>query len=183
MKRVSLFLACLLVFLQLFSACAAADSNPYGNWLRTTGSVNVRSGPGLSYSSLGTLSKGVYASYRGQYSYDARGVCWYLIDFEGAFGWISSKYSTLESAAPKPVPVPTGKPNPGAYYSYLYTTGNVNIRTGPNLGNKSLGTAPKGVYVQHWGESAVDSRGVTWYHVYYNGIDGWASSKYVKIAY
>lgn len=62
-----------------------------------------------------------------------------------------------------------------------YTTGNVNLRTGPGLGYDSAGSIPSGVYVEYLGESSVDERGVAWYYVRYNGKTGWSSSKYVEL--
>lgn len=62
-----------------------------------------------------------------------------------------------------------------------YTTGNVNLRTGPGLGYDSVGSIPAGLYVEYLGESAVDERGVVWYYVGYGSKIGWGSSKYVAL--
>ena len=68
---------------------------------------------------------------------------------------------------------------PTAAVSTAYTTGNVNLRSGPGLAYDTVGSINSGVYVEYLGESSVDERGVAWYHVRYNGMNGWSSSKYV----
>ena len=63
------------------------------NFIKTTGQVNVRKGPGLDYGTYGTLAKGTIVSYLGATKKDNRGVAWYKINFNGTAAWISSKYS------------------------------------------------------------------------------------------
>ena len=62
-------------------------------FIKTTGNVNVRKGPGLDYGTLGTLAKGTIVSYLGATKKDNRGVAWYKINFNGSVGWVSSKYA------------------------------------------------------------------------------------------
>ena len=62
-------------------------------FLKTTGEVNVRKGPGLKYVSIGVLARGTIVSYLGASKKDDRGVTWYKINFNGNVAWISSKYS------------------------------------------------------------------------------------------
>lgn len=62
---------------------------------------------------------------------------------------------------------------------YAHTTGDVNMRSGPGLGYDSLAVISSGNTVEYLGESSVDERGVAWYHIRYNGKEGWGSSKYV----
>ena len=65
--------------------------------------------------------------------------------------------------------------------STAYTTGDVNLRSGPGLSYDTVGSIGSGVYIEYLGESSVDERGVAWYHVRYNGMTGWSSSKYVDL--
>ena len=59
-----------------------------------TGDVNVRSAPGTSNRVLGVLKKGQTAAYQGEKkAVDGRD--WYLIEFEGQNGWVSSKYAEV----------------------------------------------------------------------------------------
>lgn len=60
----------------------------------TYGDANVRSGPGLGYSSIGVLYEDCSAPFEGTVKYDSRGVAWYAIKWNGKTGWVSSKYCT-----------------------------------------------------------------------------------------
>ena len=61
--------------------------------VRTTASVNLRSGPGLSYEIVTSFSANKSLTYLGESSTDDRGVTWYNISYKGKTGWISSKYA------------------------------------------------------------------------------------------
>ncbi len=60
-----------------------------------SGDSNVRTGPGLDYDVLGTLTQGDTAVYLGGTSYDNRGVAWYQIAWKNGVGWVSSRYTAL----------------------------------------------------------------------------------------
>ena len=66
-------------------------------FVKTTGNVHVRKGPGLDYGEMGTLAKGEIVSYLGSTRKDGRGVAWYKINFNGNVGWVSSKYAKIVS--------------------------------------------------------------------------------------
>lgn len=59
------------------------------------------------------------------------------------------------------------------------TTGSVHLRSGAGVGYQSLRTLEKGVTMTY-DDTAKDSHGVKWYHVYYGRSSGWISSKYAK---
>lgn len=80
---------------QNYTEATGDDVGTFGSYIRTEGSVNVRSGPGLAWDTLGELGSGVTATYQGNYSVDERGVTWYQIAFEGGSGWVSARYCTL----------------------------------------------------------------------------------------
>lgn len=61
-----------------------------------TGKSNVRTGPGLSYKSLGVLHKEESARYLHDTAVDERGVVWYKIRWNGREAWVSSKYTVKE---------------------------------------------------------------------------------------
>ena len=61
-------------------------------YVEATGSVNVRKGPSTVFESMGILRAGEKAHYYG-YAYPDNG--WLLIDFNGATGWVSNKYSKV----------------------------------------------------------------------------------------
>lgn len=62
--------------------------------VEATGNVNVRSAPGTASKVLGVLKKGETALYQGEKS-AVDGRDWYLIEFDGKNGWVSSKYSKV----------------------------------------------------------------------------------------
>lgn len=63
--------------------------------LRTTGDVNIRTGPGREYAIVGMIRADSTASYQGESRTDERGVVWYRIAWDGKEGWVSSKYAEL----------------------------------------------------------------------------------------
>ena len=58
-------------------------------------SVNVRSGPGLDYAVVGSMSRGQRGRYLGQSRADERGMLWHRVRANGLEGWISSRYASL----------------------------------------------------------------------------------------
>lgn len=67
-------------------------SSASANKVKTTGKVNLRTGPGLDYRSLRTIPKGKSLTYD-ETKKDDRGVKWYHVSYKGKSGWISSKYA------------------------------------------------------------------------------------------
>lgn len=63
---------------------------------------------------------------------------------------------------------------------YVVTTGNVNVRSAPDINARVLGVAHKGDKLRYQNESKEDT-GRTWYLVIFNGENGWISSKYSRI--
>lgn len=59
----------------------------------TTGSVNIRSGPGLDYDAIGSIDTGKVLLYLYETEVDDRGVEWYHIGYKEMEGWVSSKYA------------------------------------------------------------------------------------------
>ncbi len=70
--------------------------------VKTTGSVWMRSGPGLSHDQVSSIAEGKTLEYLGESSVDERGVTWYKVSDGKNTGWVSSKYSELvgEDEAP-----------------------------------------------------------------------------------
>ena len=66
-----------------------------GTSVYATSDVNVRTGPGKDYGSIGTLYSGQSADFTGFKQNDSRGVTWYQINFYGSSGWVSSKYAQI----------------------------------------------------------------------------------------
>ena len=60
-----------------------------------SGNVNVRSGPGIDYGTIGSVSRSQTLDYAGETRKDNRGVTWYSVNYYGKKGWVSSKYSSI----------------------------------------------------------------------------------------
>ena len=75
--------------------------------------------------------------------------------------------------------------DPSAYkaeYKKVRATGKCNIRKGPGLDEKSIGTFRKGKWMTYLGVRAQDNRGVYWYKVKTSkGEVAWVSSVYTKL--
>lgn len=128
--------------------------------------VNVRTGPGTSYSKLGTISKGTAITIVGTNSSQN----WYKFTSSGyAEGWISASYVNVNGSASTTTTTSTT-----ASTTKKTTTANLNMRSGRGTGYKVLATIPKGTSV------AVSDLSNGWYKVVYNNVTGYCSAKYLK---
>jgi N-acetylmuramoyl-L-alanine amidase len=69
-------------------------------------------------------------------------------------------------------------PVTGRAGSTIYTTGDVNLRTGPGLDYSVYTSVKKGTTMEYLNEYAYDNRDVKWYKVYYNDCTLWVSSRF-----
>ena len=82
----------------------------------TTANVWMRTGPGLKYDQVTSLSEGKKLTYLGETSVDERGVAWYKVTYGKHTGWVSSKYTKLKGEkgtvvnTPQPTAEPTAAP-------------------------------------------------------------------------
>ena len=116
--------------LALMTACAMALAD-----VRTTASVNLRSGPGKNYDIVTSFSAGKTLTYLGETKYDDRNppVAWYKVSSGKHTGWVSSTYAVLEdgksqpaataapTAAPTPLPTAEPTPTPAPAFEFLPT--------------------------------------------------------------
>lgn len=154
-----LLIALLLPGLALAATVYGADGDSY-----------IRSSPNLSGAVLGSLPKGASATLQGQ-STDDRGVTWYKISYNGATGWVSSMYTSLDGSA-----------SFSAQNGVVAATGGDSyIRDTHYRSGKELGTLAKGQVANYLGQSATDERGVIWYRISYGTITGWVSSRYTEL--
>ena len=134
--------------------------------VKTTASLNLRAGAGLSFAVLRTVPKDVSFTYDSSAA-DSRGVVWYHVVYKGTAGWISSVYA---------------KQSGDSSYTTAKATANVNLRKDAGVAYKSLGIVPKGKTAVYLGQSKTDSNGVIWYRITYKSTTGWVCSKYVKLS-
>ena len=149
-----------------------------GKYVRAVGGdVHIRSNASLSGSVKGTMPKGSYGTFQGKASKDSRGVVWYKVKYDGVTGWVSSKYSKLSDS--KGSSKSDDSSSSGDHVKIV--GGNVTIRAKADKTSSKLGFISAGTTVTYLGKSSVDSRGVRWYKIKYNGTTGWVSSMYAKI--
>ena len=135
--------------------------------------VNVRSGPGTGYDSLGQLDAGAIIKITARDSQ----ATWYQILYPAAQqgrGWVAAQYVTVAQGTQIPLdatPTPTGP------------TGRViqrlNVRSGPGTTYDTLGLLEPGVAVSLIGKNSTGS----WFQIDFPtgpGGRGWITSQYVQ---
>ena len=163
-------------------APSTGSSGGSGSHVKATGGKsNLRSGPGLDYSDVGTLQNGDTAEYLGQQSTDERGVVWYKVKHNGKTCWVSSKYTSLTNGGSSSSSSSSSSSKKSGS-TVKATGGKSNLRSGPGLDYKDIGTMQKGDTATFLGEKSTDDRGVVWYKVSFNGKTGWVSSKYTTLS-
>ena len=135
--------------------------------------VNVRSGPGTSYASLGQLEAGMQVQVTVR---DSSGT-WYRIVYPSApqgDGWVAAQYVTLAAGAHVPLdatPTPSGPVGS--------VTQRLNVRSGPATSFNTLGTLEPGTVVSLTGKNTTAS----WFQIVYAsgpGGRGWVTSQYIQ---
>ena len=170
MKTMMKIVAAMLIAVMLLTGAALAAGK-----IRIEGTVNLRKGAGLDYSTVGTLKNGKVLSFD-KTKKDARGVIWYHV--KG--GWISSKNTTqIEGSVSKENKASTKSAK--AAGNTVKATGNMHLRKGPGLDYAEAGIIKSGKTAKYLGTTKKDARGVAWYKVSFNNKTGWVSSKYGKL--
>lgn len=87
---------------QMTAGAASVDAPPAAQESRmplgmvtASSDVNLRTGPGLDYDTIGVLKAGQSCAHTGGISIDDRGIAWYSLEYEGQVAWASSKYAML----------------------------------------------------------------------------------------
>ncbi len=105
-----------------------------GTVVNCTTAVNVRSGPGTSYSKVGTAPKGAnYTVTKPNYTAD-----WHQILYNGKTAYIHKSYLSVKAATATPKPSASATPTPSTATSYTGTV--VNCTTAVNV-RSELGPA------------------------------------------
>lgn len=144
----------------------------------TTGKINIRTGGGTSYTSLGMIEKNtaltVYELVSG----------WYHVAVNGTTteGWVSADYVKFTpGTTPTPTPTPTpggsnGGGNTPTIASYGYCTGEgVNFRTGPGTNYTQIKKVAKNTPLSIIGVVG------SWYYALCGSDYGYISASYVRI--
>ena len=126
--------------------------------------LNVRTGPGTSYTRIGTIRPGTtYAIVGEQFG-------WYAINFEGQTGYVSGQYVRVSQGQPS---APSAG-NTGGGGTLEAVTG-LNVRSGPGLEHGRIGLIRPGTRYTIVGQQG------GWYAIEYNGQTGYVSGQYVRV--
>jgi mannosyl-glycoprotein endo-beta-N-acetylglucosaminidase len=126
----------------------------------TTSAVNMRSGAGTMFSALRVLSKGTTVEV-----HDAYENYFWLIRYNGQFGWIHADYLMHSGSGDGDMPAYTGMGT---------TTAAVNLRSGKGTSYSALLVVPKGASIELYAGPAGN-----WQAVRYAGKFGYIHSDYV----
>ncbi|GAB1780441.1 SH3 domain-containing protein [Priestia megaterium] len=124
----------------------------------TASTLNVRSGAGTSYASIGSVTKGQ------KLSVVSKSGSWYKINYNGRTGYVSSDYVQASGTTTPPAESTT----------YTVTASTLNVRSGAGTSYASIGSVTKGQKL------SVVSKSGSWYKINYNGRTGYVSSDYVQ---
>ena len=148
----------------------------YAEGATVTGSqVNVRSGPGVNYDVLGSVSRGTVLEVTDRSNGD-----WYAISYEGRTGYISSGYVALEdSSYPASVVPDSSAPVSGSASSASGTSGtisgsSVRFRKGPSSDSEILGEYSQGKAL------IITGRSGDWTACIIDGREGFVYSQFVS---
>ena len=160
-KRIAAMVLALAILVIGASSVAFAESD----YFKTTAELYLRMGPGTEYAPIICMDKGQKMTYI-DHSYAEDGRDWFEVKTtSGIRGWCCSDYLTYVSGQ-------TGS-------KVTIKGGNAFIRSGAGLNYSKKGVAMKGTTMTYT-ETKTDGRGVVWYHVTLNKINGWVSSAYAK---
>jgi len=135
--------------------------------------VNVRSGPGTGFESLGQLEAGNKIQIIAR---DSQGA-WYRILYPSSpqgYGWVAAQYVTLASGIQVPL---DATPTPAGPTGHVILQ--LNVRSGPGTTFDSLGLVESGAVLSLTGKNSTAS----WFQINYPagpGGRGWVTSQYVQ---
>ncbi|WP_088007214.1 N-acetylmuramoyl-L-alanine amidase [Indiicoccus explosivorum] len=148
-----------LIFL-LIAAILAAPASAHGTAQVDVPSLNVRSGPGLSYSITGSLGQGDQVTIT-----DEQGD-WYRISENG---WIAAWLTTSVSSGGQEPAAASGK-------TAVSTVNRLNVRSQASLSGAVLGKMNKGDTARLLSETN------GWYEIEFRGTRGFVSAQYISVS-
>lgn len=143
---------------------APAASKTPSNQKHSLGTVtatilNVRSKPNAQSSITGKLTKNMKVEIISEQGN------WYKIRYNNVTGWVSKQYITKAAAKSSSTSPQKGR----------ITASSLNVRSGPSLHSKIVGTIKKGTEVEIIGANG------DWYQIRYaKNKTGWASKRYIE---
>lgn len=171
-KVLSLTVAFMMVFtmFSIVSVLYADKVYATGETAKVTADeLNVRTGAGTSYKSVGTLKKGKTFTVKGS-AKDNKGVKWYKLIYKSKTRYVSSKYVNIIKYSVTSLSNTKG----------TVKSGPLNVRKGPGTSYIVFGSLTKGKTFTITGKTK-DIKGKVWYRLTYSGKTGYVSSTYVKV--
>ena len=123
--------------------------------------VNIRSGPGLSYSVTGSLSQGETVTVISQSDE------WYEVNIDGETGWIASWLTTSAEAASS---------SEAAGQTVVSTVDRLNVRAQPDLSSSVLTQMNAGE------QAAVIQESGDWVEIEFHNTRGYVSKQYISVS-
>ena len=143
----------------------------------TTANLNIRSGPGTTYSIVGSITGGSTTRYN-ILGKDAATATWYQIRFSnGVTGWVSASYIQTHGSL-SGVTV-TWNPTPQLSLKAT-TTANLNVRSGPGTAYGIAGSITGGSTTRY-NILGKDAATATWWQIRFSStVTGWVSASYIQ---
>jgi len=137
--------------------------------------LTVRSGPGSSYSSIGTLKKGTTFVITSK-AKDSSGKYWYKFDYGDTVGYVSSSYVTTSSAG-------SSSSAEAVTFKVGTTTAEsgVNVRSGAGTSYSVLTVLSKGSVVTVTGSAKASNEKVWYEYKYSSSKTGYICSDYLSV--
>ncbi|MCA9859727.1 MAG: SH3 domain-containing protein, partial [Thermomicrobiales bacterium] len=132
------------------------------------GGLNLRSGPGTSYSVITVMPDGATVTITGSLQNG-----FYPVRYGTINGYASATYLQIDGTSPSPTPTPTAP----VIDTATVIDGALNLRSGPGTNYSVLTLMPDGATV---GITGALTNG--FYPVRYNGIDGYAYAEFLQFA-
>lgn len=163
-QRAAITLVMFVVLFFLFSF-TAKEAKAATNGTVTVSKLNVRSGPGIGYKKINSISNGqtypVISSQSG----------WYRLKIGSIYGWVCGDY--LKVSSTQQPPVNTTPPQTSDMGAIKVTADLLNVRQNATVSSNKIGSVKTGETYKY-----VDKSGV-WYKIKYGPSYGWVHGNYV----
>lgn len=143
-----------------------------------SGYLYLRSGPGMSYSILCNIVDGVVLHIDESCTDRQDGVRWGHTYYNGKYGWVSLKHTTINGGGSGSTPSGTTAVDYDVVVSAQDGSGYLYLRSGPNMDYQIYCNIYDGEQLHINAECADSSGQFVWGRTVYNGTEGWVSLKH-----
>ncbi len=144
-------------------------SKATGTYIVTSDSLNVRTGDGTNYPTIGTLKKNEEINVTG-----VTPKKWYQFTYKGKTGFVSGAYLKAKPAS-EPAPPTNQIKVSKASGTFIVTADSLNVRSGDSTKYNSLGSLKKNEQVTVTGKTSNN-----WYQIKFKGKTGYVNGAYLK---